>query len=451
VLCRKISPLFQPRPWHFSMSESDPVKPVDKPAATAAPHMPRSFAALVSIPFRWLVSSLGTFFLAMQGQLVVRSLLAYELTQSPFALAMVNLVIATPMSIGLLFSGAIIDRVERRGLTIVSQSIVLVNELVVLALLVAGVLEFWHLLVTAFILGVNFPFLMPTRTAMIYSLVGREKLGNAMALQATALNIARIVGPAGMGLLIPLITMPGAYLVSILLYGFSIYGMVRLPKSYPDNKTAKGFFEDVTYSFKYVANNRAILLCLIFGLFPMLLALPIISFLVVFTESVWGVSETALGIMMGSVGVGGIIGSLLVARLGDTMKRARVMMFAALIFGVFLAGFSISPYYYVALPILLVSNIFANMSQTLNQTLIQLLADNEVRGRMSSLMMLTVGLTPLGVLPVAYFAEFYGIANTMFVACIMLVIVVLAFFMLSPTLRKLDKDPRLTEIQEVQD
>ena len=115
------------------MSDTDPVKPVDEPAAAPVRQMPRSFAALESIPFRWLVSSLGTFFLAMQGQLVVRSLLAYELTQSPFALAMVNLVIATPMSIGLLFSGAIIDRVERRGLTIISQSIVLVNELVVLA------------------------------------------------------------------------------------------------------------------------------------------------------------------------------------------------------------------------------------------------------------------------------------------------------------------------------
>ena len=235
----------------------------------------------------------------MQGQLVVRSLLAYELTESPFALAMVNLVIATPMSIGLLFSGAIIDRVERRGLTIISQTIVLLNELIVLVLLITNALEFWHLLATAFVLGVNFPFLMPTRTAMIYSLVGREKLGNAMALQATSLNIARIVGPAGMGLLIPLVTMEGAYLVSILLYGFSIFGMFMLPKSYPENKTQKGFFEDVTYSFTYVAKNRAILLCLIFGLFPMLLALPIISFLVVFTESVWGVGETALGLMMG--------------------------------------------------------------------------------------------------------------------------------------------------------
>ena len=413
--------------------------------------MPRSFTALESIPFRWLVSSLGTFFLAMQGQLVVRSLLAFELTESTMALAMINLVIATPMSLGLLFSGAIIDRVERRGLTIISQTVVLINELIVLILLMMGVLEFWHLLATAFVLGINFPFLMPTRTAMIYSLVGREKLGNAMALQATSLNVARILGPAGMGLLIPLITMEGAYMVSIMLYGFSILAMLKLPKSYPENKERKGFLEDVTYSFKYVANNRAILLCLIFGLFPMLLALPIISFLVVFTESVWGVSETALGVMMGSVGVGGIIGSLLVARLGDTMKRARVMMYAAIVFAIFLSGFSISPYYLLALPLLLASNIFANMSQTLNQTLVQLLADNEVRGRMSSLMMLTVGLTPLGVLPVAYFAEIYGIANTMFVACIMLVLVVIAFFSLSSTLRNLDKDKRLTDVYELGD
>ena len=420
----------------------------DSESPAPAKSMPKSFAALESIPFRWLVSSLGTFFLAMQGQLVVRSLLTYELTGSPLALAMVNLVVAIPMSIGLLFSGAIIDRVERRNLTIISQSIVLINELVVFVLLVSGKLEYWHLLATAFVLGMNFPFLMPTRTAMIYSLVGREKLGNAMALQATSLNIARIVGPAGIGLLIPLISMAGAYLFSILLYGFSIYAMLMLPKSYPENKTQKGFMGDVTYSFKYVSRNRPIFLCLIFGLLPMLLALPILSLLVVFTESIWDVGGTALGIMMASVGVGGIIGSLLVARLGDTMKRARVMMYAAIFFAVILAGFSISPYYLLALPLLLLANIFTNMSQTLNQTLIQLLADNEVRGRMTSLMMLSVGLTPMGVLPVAYFAEIYGIDITMFIACILLVLVVLAFYMLSPTMRHLDDDPRLNDVLE---
>ena len=414
-----------------------------------AKSMPRSFAALESIPFRWLISSLGTFFLAMQGQMVVRSLLTYELTGSPFALAMVNLVVAIPMSIGLLFSGTIIDRVEQRNLTIISQIIVLINELIVFLLLVSGKLEYWHLLATAFVLGVNFPFLMPTRTAMIYPLVGREKLGNAMALQATSLNIARIVGPAGIGLLIPLISMAGAYLFSILLYVFSIYAMFMLPKSYPENRTKKGFMEDVTYSFKYVVRNRAIFLCLIFGLLPMLLAITVVNLLVVFTESIWGVGETALGIMMASVGVGGIIGSLLIARLGDTMKRARVMIYAAIIFAIILAGFSMSPYYILALPLLMLANIFANMSQTLNQTLIQLLADNEVRGRMTSLMMLSVGLTPLGVLPVAYFAEIYGMDIAMFIACTLLFLAVLAFYMLSTTMRHLDEDPRLNEVLEL--
>lgn len=431
------------------MTDSDATKPVAAPMPAPGKDLPRSFAALESVPFRWLVSSLGTFFLAMQGQLVVRSLLAWELTESTFSLALVNLAIATPMSIGLLFSGAIIDRVERRGLTIISQAVVLVNELIVLLLLASGLLEFWHLLATAFVLGMNFPFLMPTRTAMIYSLVGREKLGNAMALQATSLNIARIVGPAGMGLLIPLITMQGAYLLSILLYGFSIFAMVKLPRSFPENMDRKGFFEDVTYSFRYVGKNRAILLCLVFGLFPMLLSLPIISFLVVFTESIWHVGETKLGLLMGCVGGGGIIGSLLVARLGDSMKRTRTMMVAAMVFAGFLAGFSVSPWYLLALPLLLVANIFANMSQTLNQTLVQLLADHAVRGRMSSLMMLSVGLTPLGVLPVAYFSEIYGIAATMFTACLILVAVVLGFFAFSATLRHLDTDPRLTAIQEV--
>jgi predicted MFS family arabinose efflux permease len=414
-----------------------------------AKSMPRSFAALESIPFRWLISSLGTFFLAMQGQMVVRSLLTYELTGSPFALAMVNLVVAIPMSIGLLFSGTIIDRVEQRNLTIISQIIVLINELIVFLLLVSGKLEYWHLLATAFVLGVNFPFLMPTRTAMIYPLVGREKLGNAMALQATSLNIARIVGPAGIGLLIPLTSMAGAYLFSILLYVFSIYAMFMLPKSYPENRTKKGFMEDVTYSFKYVVRNRAIFLCLIFGLLPMLLAITVVNLLVVFTESIWGVGETALGIMMASVGVGGIIGSLLIARLGDTMKRARVMIYAAIIFAIILAGFSMSPYYILALPLLMLANIFANMSQTLNQTLIQLLADNEVRGRMTSLMMLSVGLTPLGVLPVAYFAEIYGMDIAMFIACTLLFLAVLAFYMLSTTMRHLDEDPRLNEVLEL--
>src|SRR5690554_1246894 len=125
-------------------------------APTIAKRPPRSLAAFESIPFRWLVGSLMTFFLAMQGQMLVRSLLAWDLTHSELSLAYVNLVIAVPMVFGSFIAGAVIDRVERRRLVMLSQTIVLLNEVLVLVLLISGHLEYWHLLATSFILGMTF-------------------------------------------------------------------------------------------------------------------------------------------------------------------------------------------------------------------------------------------------------------------------------------------------------
>jgi MFS family permease len=416
---------------------------MSKPAANnhaPAGHrpLPRGFVAFESVPYRWLIGSLLSFFLSMQGQFLVRSLLAWELTHSELALAWINLVVAVPMVFGSFIAGALIDRVERRRLVIIAQLIIMTNELLVLVLLVAGILTFWHLLATAFVMGVLFPFVMPTRTAMIYGLVGRERLGNAMALQAATMNVARILGPALVGMLIPLITLEGAYVASISLYLVSTFAMLKLPVSHPEQLSGKSLLKDISYSFTYVARHREILLCLLFGILPLLLAMPLYSMLVVFAEEIWTVGETGLGMLMATVGIGGITGSLVVARMGDHDRRARWMVLAALLFALLVAGFSLSPSFYLALVLLLGANLFSNISQTLNNTLVQLLAHNEVRGRMSSLMMLSLGLTPLGVLPIALAAERFGIAWTMFTASLILLLVVLTLYLCSPTLRKLD-------------
>jgi len=410
----------------------------NNPAPPGSRPLPRGFAAFESVPYRWLIGSLLSFFLSMQGQFLVRSLLAWELTHSELALAWINLVVAVPMVFGSFIAGALIDRVERRRLVIIAQLIIMANELLVLALLVAGMLAFWHLLATAFVMGVLFPFVMPTRTAMIYGLVGRERLGNAMALQAATMNVARILGPALVGMLIPLITLEGAYIASISLYLVSTFAMLKLPKSRTEQHSGKSLLKDISYSFTYVARHREILLCLLFGILPLLLAMPLYSMLVVFAEEIWTVGEAGLGMLMATVGIGGISGSLVVARMGDHDRRARWMVVAALLFALLVAGFSLSPSFYLALVLLLGANLFSNISQTLNNTLIQLLAHNEVRGRMSSLMMLSLGLTPLGVLPIALAAARFGIAWTMFTASLILLLVVLTLYLCSPTLRKLD-------------
>jgi predicted MFS family arabinose efflux permease len=288
------------------------------------------------------------------------------------------------------------------------------------------------------VLGVLYPFVMPTRTAMIYGLVGRDKLANAMALQAGTLSVGRITGPALAGALVPLIAIEGAYIVTIVLYVISTAAMLKLPASRVEAKSQKSLFGDVAYSFTYVAQHRDILLCVLFGIVPLLLILPAISLMVVFAEDVWKVGDHGLGLLMSTVGIGGIAGSLVVARMGDHSRRVHFMVVAALLFGVFLAAFSLSPWFLLALPLLLLANMCSNISLTLNNTLVQLLADNDVRGRMSSLTMVSMGLTPLAVLPIAWAAERYGIDHTLFAGCVILLVIVAAFFVLSPTLRGLD-------------
>ena len=190
------------------MSDSSPNRATPAPGGR---RLPRSLTAFESVPFRWLIVSLLSFFMAMQGQHLLRSLLAWELTQSELALAWVNVAVAVPMFFGSLVAGALIDRVERRRLMVIAQLAIMANESIVLVLLMLGILQFWQLLCVSVVLGILYPFVMPTRTAMIYGLVGRDKLGNAMALQAASLNIGRIAGPALAGAFIPLTSLEFVY------------------------------------------------------------------------------------------------------------------------------------------------------------------------------------------------------------------------------------------------
>jgi MFS family permease len=420
----------------------------DLAPATTDRRMPKGFEALACLPFRWLIGALLCFFLGMQGQLLVRSLLAWELTHSELSLGYVNLVVAVPMVLMSFFAGAIIDRVERRKLLIITQLLIMANELLLLTLIMLGQLTFPVLLGSSFLMGVLFPFVMPTRAAMVFGMVGRDLLGNAMALQSATMNVGRIVGPAVTGALIPLLTLKGAYAVAILLHLIATVTTFKLPLSYPEHKAKKSLLGDMLYSFTYIGQHRPIMLVLLFGLFPLLLMLPAHSMLVVFADDVWRVGEDGLGLLMAMVGAGGISGAFIVARFGNPLSRTRWMLATAALFGVVLAVFTQSPWFYLALVLMLCASMLNDITQTMNNTIVQLLAHNEVRGRMSSMMMLSLGLTPLGVLPVALAAERFGVADTMFFACLIMLVIVALLYGLSPTLRHLDARMAAQQRQE---
>ena len=372
--------------------------------------------------------------------MLTRSLLAWELTGEATALAYINLIIAIPMIFASLIGGAVTDRVERRKLLIFGQTLIIANELFILTLLLFNRLEFWHMLCTAFVAGCAFPFIMPARMAITVNVVGPQRIQSALAFQPGALNFTRVFGPAMMGLVIAQTSFVNAYYFSTVLYGFATLFMFGIKPNYSVESPSerKPLFADIGYGFKYIFENRSVLICLLFGLLPMFLAMPFQNILVVMADETWQAGESGVGILMAAGGIGGVIGALWVAKKGDSGGQLNIMLGSTFFFGVFLAAFTQTTNFYFALIPLLIANVCASACQTVNNAAIQLLVDDSVRGRMSSFMLLSFGLTPIGVFPMAIAADSIGAGNAILGASVGLMIAVVLFYLTSTTLRNLD-------------
>jgi len=378
----------------------------------------------------------------MQGQILTRTILAWDLTGAAQSLAYINLVVAVPMIFVSMIGGAVTDRVERRRLVIIGQCLITANELFILSLLLLGKLEFWHLLCTAFVAGCAFPFIMPARMAITVNVVGPARIQSAMAISSGAMNLSRVAGPAMAGIIISQFSVVAAYIVSSLLYASAVFCMlfVKRNTAVQPEGGKKPLLADIIYGFQYIKRNKPVLVCLLFGLVPMFLAMPFQNLLVILVEQNWQVGESGLGILMGAGGVGGVLGSIWIARRGDKTERLRLMVVTLIGFALFLAVFTQTSNFYLALVPLIFANLCASAFQTVNNATIQILVDDSVRGRMSSFMMMSFGLTPLGVLPMAIAADHFGAAAAILGACIALVVITLAFVVFSKTLRSIDSN-----------
>lgn len=410
--------------------------------APETPHGRRSggaFAALRNPQYRWLFASNMAFFFAMQGQMVVRLLLVWEITGNKAALGYTSFLVAIPMVVISPFGGVIADRLDRRNLILVGQGFLAVNETVVLGLLTTGNLQFWHLLVAAFLMGCTFPVIMPARMAIVVQIVGRSELDNAMALTSGGMNAMRIVAPAVAGFLVAPLGIAGTYAVGVSLYVVGFLCVFAVDRSPPARLGVReSLMEDVREGVRYMGAHRTVLILMVFGLLPMFLAMPFQTLLVVFADEVWQVGERGFGILQGAAGMGGMIGSWVIARRGERPARLRLMMASVVLFASFLLLFASSPSFELALPLILAANVFAGIFQILNNTAIQLLVPEDVRGRISGFMMMSFGLTPLGTLPMAMLAQAVGAPVAVAAGATLVLIGVVVWYVSSPVLRGMD-------------
>lgn len=397
-----------------------------------------TFASLDEPEYAWYFAGNIAFFMGMQMQFVLRGFLAYELTDSALSLGIIAVSIALPMLFVAPIGGVVADRVNKRVLLIVTQLVAAVASVVTALLVIVDLIEFWHLVAVSLVTGFVFSFNMPARQALVPNLVPKHKLMNAVSLQMGGMNLTRIIAPALGGLLIGPIGAGWVYMVTAGLFTVAVASEFRLPKHGMGASIApKSFREDFLGGFQYIASDRTIALLILAAVLMPLFAFPVNQILPVFAEDVFGMGSTGLGLLLSMTGVGGLIGAVVSANMERQPAKGRLMLIGGIILGLATLAFGLSPWFLLALPILVVNGIGQMLFQATNNSSVQALVPADVRGRVMSVMMMSFGLMPLGVIPVTIAADQWGARAAITGLSLVMLTTLFVFFAISKEMRTL--------------
>ena len=386
---------------------------------------------------------------AMNMQMVARALLVFELTGSGTALGFMALGQSLPQLFFSLFGGVIADRVQKKYVLLAGQAASAVMSLVIAVTLVAGFVSAersgsWVILVIAALFqGTIMGLMMPSRQAMIADIVGGEQLMNAVALNTFGMNSLRLLAPIPVGLVIYLFGFSAIYFGMTAMYGMAVFFIFLMPKIGTVSVGGRGAVSDVMDGLRYVRRETTLLIVLAVSFVIVLLSMPYMMMLPVFTTEVLHIDSRGFGLLMSTSGIGAMVGSIFLASLPNK-KRGLMLMVGSLILGVALTGlfFSSSWIPSLALPLAFGFIFFVGLGQTarmtLGNTLLQYYVKEQYRGRVMSLYFMEFGLTSFGVFLTGVMTDLVGVQWAVGGLAIMLIffsILVIAFM---PKLRKLD-------------
>lgn len=383
----------------------------------------QTFSSLKNRDFRWLWIGYLFSFAAIMMQMVARGWLVYDLSASAFYLSLVWSMFGIAVLVFSPIGGVVADRVDKRNLLLVTQIGVAAVSVVVAILIQFDMIELWHLMAASLASGAIFSFNMPARQAFITELVGESELMNGIALSTAAMNLMRIAGPAIAGVLVEVIGIAGVYWVIVASYVFVIGSILKIPSHGVSQKTVKsrlGFFAQLMEGVNHVWEKKELVGLLVIAFVAVLFGWNYQAFMPAIAVDILKTGPSGFGILMAFSGVGAVVGTLGVATLGDYKRKGALMVLMALMFGVTLTLFAVSRNYYLSLLLVALVGLTSMAFMTINQTLVQVIAEPEKRGRVVSLLMMTWGLQPLGALPFGFLADRTSIAFTLALTGILL-------------------------------
>jgi MFS family permease len=351
-------------------------------------------------------------------QTTAQAWLVLQLTGSPLALGTVTTLQFLPITCLTLFGGAFADRIPRRKALIITQTLSMVQAFVLGLLVLTDTVQLWHVYVLAACLGTINAFDGPVRQAFGVELVGRERLVNAVALNSSIFNMARVAGPAVAGIAIATVGISTAFLLNAFSYigVLAAYAVMRPSEFYsvPKKPAVGNVLTQVKEGIMYALHTPQVLFFFIllgflgtFG-YNFTVLIPLIA------EFGLGLGAKQFGLLTSALGAGSLVSALAIAAFG----RLSVRLLIASV-GIFIALFcaiAVSESYYLTAALLAGLGVVSVLFSTTINTTLQIIVPDELRGRvMSIFFLLFAGSTPIGGYLTGVMAEAFGIRTTLFV------------------------------------
>ncbi len=399
------------------------------------------FRALRHKNYRLFFSGQSISLIGTWMQQIAVSWLVYRMTNSAFLLGLVGF--SSQISTFLLapLAGVIADRHHRQRLLLITQSLAMLQAIVLYVLYVTHSIGVWHILLLSLFLGAVNAFDIPIRQAFTVEMINdREDLSNAIALNSSMVNAARLIGPSIGGILIALFGEGTCFLINALSYIAVLLSlaMMKLPRWEHSGSHKESVILQLREGFSYALNFMPIRTILILLAVMSMVAGGVQALMPVFARDIFHGGSRALGLLVAASGLGALIGAIYLAGRKNVLGLSKVIAYTAALFGGGVIIFSRTSVLMIAMPILLFSGFGMMVQMASSNIILQTIVEEDKRGRvMSFYAMAFMGLSPFGSLFSGVLAVKIGAGNTLLWGGFLCIIAAIIFALQLPAFRGL--------------
>lgn len=336
-----------------------------------------------------------------------------------------------PILLFTLLGGVVADRRDRRHMMLTSQVVQMTVAFILAGLVIADVIQVWMVVTLSFISGCGQAFGGPAYQSLIPTLVGKEHLPNAVALNSIQFNLARVIGPVVAGVALASFGMVACFGLNGVSFLFVIAAILALRDVHVPPLATESIVSQMKGGLRYVRDSRNLIAVMVLGFIVAFLGFPLLTFLPVITKDVFGRDVAFYSRLMTCAGAGAVTGALIVAYVGRHRHIGKLLLVFLALFGAAMVAFSLSRTPILTAALLFVAGALLVMCTSLTTSLAQLLAPAELRGRVVSIYMLAFrGGSPLGGLASGWLVTQVGSAPTVLMVNGVALTIVALFFLI---------------------